>query len=825
MATAYKIEQFAVTQSNTSQEAFVASASNTVVSSVICNDATGATITLSVRKGTTTMQIVNQTLASNASTDLLVSPIALEATDKLIVTSTRPSGSNFVISYVEDTNIVSGQSIGVLADVPTSLGTNGQVLAVNSGGTSLVYVDAGGSTATLDDIGNVNTNSKVTGDVIKWSGSGWVKDSRVELLYNQFRSGTSATSLFADGSTATDGRLELDTSTAKLKTGVSGIDVTESSPGELDFIVAAGSAGSETAFTAVELNGTTASNTATFTINNGTNFHLTGASGYARLSHTGGNASFTLPSSTGTLAKTTDIALDSAVTANTAKTGITSGQASAITANTAKISYTDASAVAANTAKTGITAQQASDITANNAKVSYTDASAVTANTAKVGITTQQASDITANNAKVSYTDASAVTANTAKIATVLDDTSPQLGGNLDVQAREINTSTANGNIITAPKGTGVLEVKGDTNDGAIQLNCNQNLHGVKIQSPPHSASASYTLVLPNDTGTNGQVMTTDGSGNLSFTTVSSGGTNTNLANTNLTADNNRTYDLDSNTLTFDIKEGEFLVDDSSDASYPVNIMCNSGAVSILGLAYPATDGTNGQVLTTNGAGTLGFTTVTASGTDTNVANTNLTLNADRTLDTDGNTLTFDPNGGTVRFLESGASTSYINCEQGNLQLNGLSFPNSDGTSGQVLQTNGSGTLSFTTVSGGGGGSGGIGTADQTLDADRTIDTNGHNLDIELDSSGTADTFTIHDGTHDLFQVDTNTSGTLFGVNDVSGLPMFQSNSNGTMALPQILTSAPTATAPEGTMQLGIVSSTCYLYVYINGGWKSTTLT
>jgi hypothetical protein len=825
MATAYKIEQFAVTQSNTSQEAFVASASNTVVSSVICNDATGATITLSVRKGTTTMQIVNQTLASNASTDLLVSPIALEATDKLIVTSTRASGSNFVISYVEDTNIVSGQSIGVLADVPTSLGTNGQVLAVNSGGTSLVYVDAGGSTATLDDIGNVNTNSKVTGDVIKWSGSSWVKDSRVELLYNQFRSGTSATSLFADGSTATDGRLELDTSTAKLKTGVSGIDVTESSPGELDFIVAAGSAGSETAFTAVELNGLTASNTATFTINNGTNFHLTGASGYARLSHTGGNAAFTLPSSTGTLAKTTDIALDSAVTANTAKTGITSGQASAITANTAKISYTDASAVAANTAKTGITAQQASDITANNAKVSYTDASAVTANTAKVGITTQQASDITANNAKVSYTDASAVTANTAKIATVLDDTSPQLGGNLDVQAREINTSTANGNIITAPKGTGVLEVKGDTNDGAIQLNCNQNLHGVKIQSPPHSASASYTLVLPNDTGTNGQVMTTDGSGNLSFTTVSSGGTNTNLANTNLTADNNRTYDLDSNTLTFDIKEGEFLVDDSSDASYPVNIMCNSGAVSILGLAYPATDGTNGQVLTTNGAGTLGFTTVTASGTDTNVANTNLTLNADRTLDTDGNTLTFDPNGGTVRFLESGASTSYINCEQGNLQLNGLSFPNSDGTSGQVLQTNGSGTLSFTTVSGGGGGSGGIGTADQTLDADRTIDTNGHNLDIELDSSGTADTFTIHDGTHDLFQVDTNTSGTLFGVNDVSGLPMFQSNSNGTMALPQILTSAPTATAPEGTMQLGIVSSTCYLYVYINGGWKSTTLT
>ena len=54
---------------------------------------------------------------------------------------------------------------------------------------------------------------------------------------------------------------------------------------------------------------------------------------------------------------------------------------------------------------------------------------------------------------------------------------------------------------------------------------------------------------------------------------------------------------------------------------------------------------------------------------------------------------------------------------------------------------------------------------------------------------------------------------------------MFQSNSDGTAAIPQILTAAPTGTATEGTMQFGIVSGTCYLYVYLNGGWKSTTLT
>ena len=80
--------------------------------------------------------------------------------------------------------------------------------------------------------------------------------------------------------------------------------------------------------------------------------------------------------------------INTEIAANTAKTGITSGQASAITANTAK---------------TGITSGQASEITANTAKTGITSgqASAITANTAKTGITSGQASAITANTAKV----------------------------------------------------------------------------------------------------------------------------------------------------------------------------------------------------------------------------------------------------------------------------------------------------------------------------------------------------------------------------------------------------------------------------------------
>ena len=86
-------------------------------------------------------------------------------------------------------------------------------------------------------------------------------------------------------------------------------------------------------------------------------------------------------------------------------------------------------------------------------------------------------------------------------ISNVVEDTSPQLGGNLDVQAFELNTSTSNGNLKLNPNGTGVVEVKGDgsSTNGKVQLNCSQNSHGVKLESPDHSASQSYTIKLPDN--------------------------------------------------------------------------------------------------------------------------------------------------------------------------------------------------------------------------------------------------------------------------------------------------------------------------------------
>ncbi len=76
--------------------------------------------------------------------------------------------------------------------------------------------------------------------------------------------------------------------------------------------------------------------------------------------------------------------------------------------------------------------------------------------------------------------------------------------------AGNLTSGTISGDRLPSP----VLTVKGDgsSTDGAIQLNCSQNSHGVKIQSPAHSSGQSYTLVLPTSVGTSGQVLATAGS-------------------------------------------------------------------------------------------------------------------------------------------------------------------------------------------------------------------------------------------------------------------------------------------------------------------------
>lgn len=86
--------------------------------------------------------------------------------------------------------------------------------------------------------------------------------------------------------------------------------------------------------------------------------------------------------------------------------------------------------------------------------------------------------------------------ATSSAISNVVEDTSPQLGGDLDMNGQDIVT-TSNADLELAPNGTGHVTVKGNTNPGSIQFNCESNSHGQIVKSQPHSASVTNVLTLP----------------------------------------------------------------------------------------------------------------------------------------------------------------------------------------------------------------------------------------------------------------------------------------------------------------------------------------
>jgi hypothetical protein len=92
-------------------------------------------------------------------------------------------------------------------------------------------------------------------------------------------------------------------------------------------------------------------------------------------------------------------------------------------------------------------------------------------------------------------------------------------------------TDGANGAITATPNGTGEVVIGGNTNPGTLVLNCENNSHGIKLQSPAHSNNQSYTLKFPTGNVTADRFLKvasvtgsgTTGVGQLSFAEVSGG--------------------------------------------------------------------------------------------------------------------------------------------------------------------------------------------------------------------------------------------------------------------------------------------------------------
>ena len=306
----------------------------------------------------------------------------------------------------------------------------------------------------------------------------------------------------------------------------------------------------------------------------------------------------------------------------------------------------------------------------------------------------------------------------TGNLNNVVEDTTPQLGGNLDarnniilnvnyVQTGQVTSGNASDLIIQPSTGNSLqIGHASVTEKVLIQAGGGKTLGDVANNEVYLGGTVTINdITFPTADGTSGQALTTNGSGQLVFTAV---GTLSNL------------------------------VEDTSPQLGGTLDAANNGVTdlsSINGMSFPQTDGTAGQVLQTDGANNITWSTISA-GLSNVVEDTtpqlggNLDLNGsiitDSTATTPGHFKIYDVAGqgtaveikggsgsaGGVSIIPNGvneyglivkdSSSNIVLSTYGNqISINGLAYPTADGTVGQVLTTNGSGTLSFTTPSGG----------------------------------------------------------------------------------------------------------------------------
>ena len=240
MATQYKLIVKENVTGSSSVPVFTATAANTVVASVVGTDAGGsANVEVLVKKSAgAIIELAYKAITTTTPTELLTAPVALEVNDAIYVRTSR-TGTNFVVSYVEDTANVAGQSITVLSDVDTTGVVNGDALVYNSTSGNWEPGAGGGGSSTLDGLTDTNIIAPASGDVLAYnSGTGdWMVDGALQDFKSILKSSGGGSLYYDTLNDTTKGYLTLNTDGATLKKNKTGIDFSENSPGIIDFLV------------------------------------------------------------------------------------------------------------------------------------------------------------------------------------------------------------------------------------------------------------------------------------------------------------------------------------------------------------------------------------------------------------------------------------------------------------------------------------------------------------------------------------------------------------------------------------------------------------
>jgi hypothetical protein len=249
-----------------------------------------------------------------------------------------------------------------------------------------------------------------------------------------------------------------------------------------------------------------------------------------------------------------------------------------------------------------------------NANTGFNTAGNILANNIQANSSIVANGNVSGNNLSASNTLSVTGNANIGNIGT---------GGELLVSGNANVTKNVNANnIILAGTGTVVNASSGNilTNEvTGTKFNFLNGLYTATITG--QGASSNYTLNLPANAGSNGQVLTTDGTSNLSWVTLSSSSISNGNSNVSIPVANGNVNMYANGNNTVVITDTGVNVSGTFNATGNANVgnlqttgliatgVSNLGPVSNVII----TGGSNGQVLSTNGSGNLTWVSISSS--------------------------------------------------------------------------------------------------------------------------------------------------------------------------------------------------------------------
>lgn len=237
-------------------------------------------------------------------------------------------------------------------------------------------------------------------------------------------------------------------------------------------------------------------------------------------------------------------------------------------------------------------------------------------------------------------------TTNTTSLTLPTTGTVATLAGAENLSSKTLASPTVTGTLL-------LQNPSGSQPELALSEDPDNGTDAVTVKAP--ASFAAYTLTLPTDDGSNGQVLQTDGNGVLSWTGVAS--------------TNDPTF---TGTVTLQNPSGSqpilALSEDPDNGTNVVNIQAPATLGSDYTLTLPTTDGNADEVAITDGAGVLSFGKVANANVaaDAAIAYSKLNLSSSITSSdiTDGTIVNADVNASAaIAYSKLNLATSIVNAD------------------------------------------------------------------------------------------------------------------------------------------------------------------